>query len=305
MTHVSSPSRPLCFVLFGKVYSTADVVTLCQVIDSIKSAACRCLLSSQTYEDLCGLGKHDIGVPAENGEYGEEADFALSIGGDGTFLRTVEQVVKRHIPVIGINTGRLGFLADVQKEEWQQVLADILRGQYALVSRSMLSVSRDGQPLSDSPYALNDVAILKHDDASMLTIHAQLDDNDLVTYQSDGLVVSTPTGSTAYSLSNGGPIITPRSDVVCLTPIAPHSLNMRPLVIPQSSHISLQVESRTQAFLIAIDGRPVRCDGDSPIVIQRAPHDIQIVKTDDRTYLSTLRRKMMWGADNRNDVTES
>ncbi len=305
MQSVNKLSHPLCFVLFGKVQNPSDVSTLRQVSDSIASAACRYYLSQQTYEELCAMSGQDIDMPVFDASRFSDVDFALSIGGDGTFLRTAEQVVEHHIPVVGINTGRLGFLADVQKEQWVQVLADIMNGDYTLMQRSMIEVSRGDAPLSGSPYALNDVAILKHDDASMLTIHAKLDGNDLVTYQSDGLVISTPTGSTAYSLSNGGPIITPRAEVLCLTPIAPHSLNMRPLIIPHDSTITLQVESRSNAFLTVIDGRPVRCDDSQPIVIQRAKHDLTIVKTDDRTYLSTLRRKMMWGVDNRNDLSET
>ena len=304
MTVSSSPAVSLCFALFGKVQTPSDVFTLREVGSSILAAGCRCVLSLQTHEALLAVGEDATWLPvcAEDTQSG--VDFALSIGGDGTFLRTVEQVVEHHVPVIGINTGRLGFLADVRKEQWQQVLAYIVRGDYTLVQRSMIAVSRDAMPLSDSPYALNDVAILKHDDASMLTIHALLDGNPLVTYRADGLVISTPTGSTAYSLSNGGPIITPSAEVLCLTPIAAHSLNMRPLVIPQDSQVSLQVESRTQTFLTTIDGRPVRCEGTTPIVIEKAPHNVNIVKTDDRNYLSTLRRKMMWGADNRNHENE-
>ena len=246
------------------------------------------------------------------------ADYAISMGGDGTLLKTASHVGATGVPIIGVNTGRLGFLADFLPSEMEQALDELYAGRCRVEEHAVIQLSlrdeqefkvqsskslRDGSSGPSGsigyPYALNDIAVLKRDNASMITIHARVGGNDLVTYQADGLVVSTPTGSTAYNLSNGGPIMAPGTGILCLTPVAPHSLNVRPIVIGDESEIELSVESRTHSFLVAVDGRSESFDEGTRLVISKAPYAVRIVKRASQHYFATLREKMMWGVDAR------
>ena len=193
--------------------------------------------------------------------------------------------------------GRLGFLADISRDEVTAAIDDIYAGHYTIEEHAVICVDCEGTPIPGSPFALNDIAVLKRDDASMISIRTSVDNDYLVTYQADGLVVSTPTGSTAYSLSNGGPIVWPRADVLCLTPVAPHSMNIRPMVLPDTSVITLDVVSRSHQFLVAVDGRSARCTEGTTLTIRRAAYTIHILKRQGQTYFRTLREKMMWGKD--------
>ena len=226
-----------------------------------------------------------------------EADFAISMGGDGTFLKTASSMGGKNIPILGINMGRLGFLADVVPDEIENCLRALHEEDYAVESRAVIQVEADGQQLGTANCALNDVAILKRDTASMISIRTSIDGEYLTTYQADGLIVSTPTGSTAYSLSNGGPIIVPGTGVLLMTAVAPHSLNIRPIVIPDTAVVTLDVESRSHSFLVAIDGRSEKCCEGTRITLRRAPYNIRVVKRSGKQYFTTLREKMMWGAD--------
>lgn len=228
-----------------------------------------------------------------------EADFVISLGGDGTFLKAAERVGARGIPILGVNMGRLGFLADVLPEEIESALDEIYHGTYNQEAHSVIKIEVDGEEISGSPYALNDIALLKRDNASMISIRCSINGQFLVTYQADGLIISTPTGSTAYNLSNGGPIIVPSAHNLCITPVAPHSLNVRPIVINDDCVIDIEVESRNHNFLAAIDGRSEKLRQGSRIRIMKAPYQIQIVKQQATHYFSTLRDKLMWGADQR------
>ena len=246
------------------------------------------------------------------------ADYAISMGGDGTLLKTASHVGATGVPIIGVNTGRLGFLADFLPSEMEEALDELYAGRCRVEEHAVIQLSlrdeqefkvqsskslRDGSSGPSGsigyPYALNDIAVLKRDNASMITIHARVGGNDLVTYQADGLVVSTPTGSTAYNLSNGGPIMAPGTGILCLTPVAPHSLNVRPIVIGDESEIELSVESRTHSFLVAVDGRSESFDEGTQLVISKAPYAVRIVKRASQHYFATLREKMMWGVDAR------
>ena len=226
-----------------------------------------------------------------------DADFVISMGGDGTFLRAASMVRGKQIPILGINIGRLGFLADVNAQEIERTIQALYEGDYTVDTRAVIQVETDGQALQGYDCALNDVAILKRDNASMITIHTTINGDYLTTYQADGLILSTPTGSTAYSLSNGGHIIVPGTGVLVMTAVAPHSLNIRPIVIPDTAEVTLDVESRNHSFLVAIDGRSVKCGEGTRITLRRAPYNIQVVKRSGKLYFSMLREKMMWGAD--------
>jgi len=229
----------------------------------------------------------------------DNSDYVISMGGDGTFLKAASKVGDRGIPVIGVNMGRLGFLADVLPREIEEMLQKVFSGEYYIEEHTVIQVESDGQPIEGNPFALNDVALLKRDSASMISIKTYVNGDFLVTYQADGLIVSTPTGSTAYNLSNGGPIIVPQSGSLCLTPVAPHSLNIRPIVLNDTSVIKMDVEARSHSFLIAIDGRSEKVVEGTSITIRKAPYSVRIVKQKNQRYFSTLREKLMWGADTR------
>lgn len=225
-------------------------------------------------------------------------DIALSIGGDGTFLRTASIIGKRNIPILGINTGRLGFLAETNEHDLEKTLVEIFSGEYDTEKRMMLELSvENGDIDRNSRYALNEIAILKQDTAAMLTIHAEIDGEYLNSYQSDGLIVATPTGSTAYALSVGGPIMAPDTENLILVPIAPHSLNVRPLVVSDNSELRLTIESRNNNFLISVDGRSTVLSSETTLRIIKADFSLSLIKRCGHTFYRTLREKLMWGAD--------
>ncbi|MBO7589783.1 MAG: NAD kinase [Bacteroidaceae bacterium] len=228
-----------------------------------------------------------------------QADAVISIGGDGTFLRTATRVGSKGIPMVGVNTGRLGFLADITTDRITDAITRIHNGDYTLEERNLLQISMEGLPQGHTPYALNDIAILKHDISSMIQVATSVGGTPMITYQADGLVVATPTGSTAYSLSVGGPIIAPGTSVICLTPVAPHSLTMRPLVLPAGETIHLDVSSRSHSFLVSIDGNSFSCPEHTAIEISRAPFRINVIKPAKGDFFATLREKMFWGTDSR------
>ena len=228
-----------------------------------------------------------------------DLDIALSVGGDGTFLRTAAHINKQPIPILGINTGRLGFLADVGSEQLEKTLDELFDQQYKIKERMLLSLYTNNDDFQGYHCALNEVAILKRDTSSMITIHAYLNDRYLTSYRSDGLIIATPTGSTAYSMSLNGPIILPESDNIVLTPVAPHSLNVRPIVIPGSHQITLRVESRTPSFLVALDGRSEVLSIETQLTICKADYSTLVIQRLDHTFYQTLRDKLMWGVDKR------
>ena len=228
-----------------------------------------------------------------------KVDLAFSIGGDGTFLRTANATARYKIPILGINTGRLGFLADIKFEDLDETLEEIFQNNYRIEMRMLLKTKLINNGLDEGfeSYSLNEVAILKQDTSSMLTIHAFIDDEYLTSYQADGLVVATPTGSTAYSLSIGGPIMVPTAPNIILTAIAPHSLNSRPLVVDSNSKITLKVESRSSKYLVSLDGESQTLNVDTLLEISKADYSQPVVKRCGHTFFETLRNKLMWGAD--------
>lgn len=226
-----------------------------------------------------------------------DLDVALSVGGDGTFLRTAARVGKQGIPILGVNTGRLGFLADVGAGDIEATLDELFKKDYNTEERTLLRLHTDDHVFKGYNYALNEVAILKRDTSSMITIHTTLNDEYLTSYRADGLVIATPTGSTAYSMSVNGPIIHPQSGNIVLSPVAPHSLNVRPLVIPDTYSITLRVESRSRYFLISLDGRSEVFPAGIDLTVTKAGFTAKVIKRRNHTFYQTLREKLMWGAD--------
>ena len=289
----------LKFAIFGNEYQAKKSASIEIILNYLDKRRAEVYVES-TYYDFLTRDQHlKLDVAGVFEDYNFDVDYVISMGGDGTFLKAASRVGAKGTPIIGINMGRLGFLADVLPSEIESALDSLYAGECQIEEHAVIQVEPKGGVLAGNPFALNDIAVLKRDDASMISIRTMVDGEFLVTYQADGLIVSTPTGSTAYNLSNGGPIIIPQSGSLCLTPVAPHSLNIRPIVINDTAEITLDIESRSHNYLVAIDGRSERMTEETRLVIRRAAHSIKIVKQRNQRYFSTLREKMMWGADQR------
>ena len=284
------------FALFGNVYQTKKSASVQKIISLLSEKDAVLAMEKDFYEFI--VNTQCISLPEVEIIDGNNfsADFVISMGGDGTFLKAAACVGSKEIPILGINTGHLGFLSDVDASSIESEIEMIYRGDYDIEERTLVSVTGNGKPLSAYPVALNDVAILKRDNASMISIRASINGEYLTTFQADGLIVSTPTGSTAYSLSVGGPIVAPDNNTLTLTAVAPHSLNLRPIVINDTSIVSLTVATRNGTFLVGIDGRSEKCDEDTAITIQKAPYVVKIVRRKGKHFFSTLREKLLLGA---------
>ncbi len=285
------------FAIIGNTYqatTSSHAENLFRILERHNAQLCVC---REFYHFLTADLHLDIPSAELFDEDDFHADMVISIGGDGTFLKAASRVGKKNIPILGINTGRLGFLADISPEEMENTFEEIYNNHYKVEERSVLQLKCDDELLMKFPYALNEIAVLKRDSSSMISIHAAINGAPLTTYQADGLVISTPTGSTAYSLSVGGPVIVPHSKTIAITPVAPHSLNVRPIVICDDWEITLDVESRSHNFLVAIDGRSESCKETTRLHISRADYSIKVVKRYNHIFFDTLRNKLMWGAD--------
>lgn len=229
----------------------------------------------------------------------DNADFLFSVGGDGTLLKAVTFVRESNIPIMGINTGRLGFISSISAGQIDDAINDILKENYKISERTLLELHTKNQLFKEKNFALNEVAISKKDTSSMIKIDSYVDNNFLNTYWADGLVVSTPTGSTGYSLSCGGPIIMPGTNNIIITPNAPHNLNVRPIVINDQSIIKLKVEDRDQLALVSLDSRSRAFDSDTELIIKKANFKIKLIQPQNNSFTSTIRSKLMWGLDKR------
>lgn len=291
--------QPLKFAIFGNEYQIKKSTSIEKILDYLARKGAEIYVENAYYEFLTRSQHIDVKAAGVFEDYNFDVDYVISMGGDGTFLKAASRVGAKGTPIIGVNMGRLGFLADVLPGEVEAALDSLYVGECQIEEHVVIQVEAEGGVLAGNPFALNDIAVLKRDDASMISIRTQVDGEFLVNYQADGLIVTTSTGSTAYNLSNGGPIIIPQSSSLCLTPVAPHSLNIRPVVINDTAEITLDVESRSHNYLVAIDGRSERMTEGTRLVIRKAAHTIKIVKQRNQRYFSTLREKLMWGADQR------
>ena len=227
-------------------------------------------------------------------------DLLLSIGGDGTILRAVVYIGGLDIPVIGINSGRLGFLATVQKDSLEQAIERLVNGEYTLSKRSLLTATPMGHDDLNPNFALNEVTVSRYNTTSMIQIETHLNNELLTSYWADGLIISTPTGSTGYSLSCGGPVISPSTGALVLTPIAPHNLNARPLVIPDTTEIKIKVIGREESFLTSLDNRISSFPNETEVIVKKASFTIDLVSFKDQSFIKTIRHKLLWGEDKRN-----
>jgi NAD+ kinase len=237
-----------------------------------------------------------------SGTLGSDNDYLFSIGGDGTLLRSIPFVKDTQIPILGINTGRLGFLTSLQKESLNEALDKFFDEKFKLVKRALLAVelSTPSSEINEFGYALNEISINRKNTTAMLSIATQIDKEFLTTYWADGLIIATPTGSTGYSLSSGGPILTPETEGIVLNPIAPHNLNIRPLVVPDKAEIEISVDGRGEDHLLSLDSRIFTIENGTQIHIKKAPFSVFTVELEGDNYFKTLRDKLFWGYDARN-----
>ncbi len=298
-------AKTLKFALFGNIYQPRKSVAAQKLISLLDERMAELYIEKEFYAFLTEKMQLEFKPAGIISDDNFQADIAISMGGDGTFLKAASKVGNKQIPIVGINIGRLGFLTDTTPDEIETLVNALYEEKYEVEHRTVLSVkffnaeTNEEIPSCGYPFALNDVAILKHDSSSMISIRTSINDNYLVTYQADGIVVATPTGSTAYSLSVGGPILEPTSNTFEITPVASHSLNIRPVVLRDDCTIRLQVASRSHNFLVAIDGRSYSYPEKIELQIKKGDYKVHVIKRQNRTFFHTLRHKMMWGADNR------
>lgn len=245
------------------------------------------------------LNSDKIQIFSKHLEIKNKVDLLFSIGGDGTILDAITFVRDSNIPIVGINTGKLGFLASIAKDEIESALNAIFKKEYTVEQRTLLKVESTSGLFEDFPYSLNEVAVQKVD-SGMITVHVYIDGEFMNSYWADGLLVSTPTGSTAYSLSVGGPIIIPQSGNFIISPISPHNLTVRPIVLPDTSKLQLKLEGRALNYIASLDHRSLMIKNTEEITISKAEFKIQLIKLNNTSFYKTLRNKLMWGVDKRN-----
>lgn len=298
----SNESGKVVIAIYGKNLEAPFKNDLEVLLKILKNRQVEVVVYSPFHDYL--IKEFDIRVPAKavfrtSGEVKHLANFMLSLGGDGTFLESVAFVEESNIPVLGINFGRLGFLANISTEDVDDAIDMLLAGKFRVEKRSLLQVVINENPFSSFPYGLNDLTLQKKG-TSMITVNAYIDDEFLCTYWADGLIVATPTGSTAYSLSVGGPIVSPSLSSFLISPIAPHHLTVRPLVIPDSCTLRFEVTSRSGDVLISLDSHSFSMNLPLTLEVKKAPFHIGLVNLHGTNFYKTLRNKLLWGADKRN-----
>ena len=276
-------------------------IDCCKEIIDIISENNQLVIDSKIRSELSEEAQENFSFFDSKNPIEDDINFVFAIGGDGTILRSITYVKDSNIPILGINTGRLGFLTSVQKENIQEAFSLINKNKFSIIERTILQVKSDSlnDAFSDYPFALNEITIQRKDTTSLLNISCQINDNYLTNYWSDGLIISTPTGSTGYSLSNGGSIVSPESNVVLLNPIAPHNINMRSLVIPDNSKINIKIEGDSDINL-SVDSRMYSVNCSDQIEIFKADFTIGTIKFDNYNFYKRLREKLFWGQDMRN-----
>lgn len=288
--------------IYGRKITKQNAAYFEKVIRLISHFGWNAILETELKNQLVkkvGIGE-SLRTFASHHDLKSGIDLAVSVGGDGTFIKTVSFIRESNVPILGVNMGRLGFLSNVNSENFEHALEQIRDKNFEFQKRSLLRIDTQENLFGDDNFALNEVTLHKKDTASMITVHASLDQNYLNSYWADGLIVSTPTGSTAYNLSCGGPIITPGCQVHILTPIAPHNLNLRPVVVPDHFPIKLSIEGRERKYLISLDSNSKNISQGEEVTITKAEFMINVVKFMDSNFLDTIRNKMSWGVDKRN-----
>ena len=287
--------------IHGRQFDEATRPYIDEVFTQLDKHKATIMVSDKFHKDLkkAGILNGDFPVYNSNDE-SEKPDFFISLGGDGTLLETVTYIGPREIPILGINTGRLGFLATTPKQNISEAINAIQNNRFKIDARSLIKLESDQDIFQNKSYALNEFAILKKDTSAMIVVHTYIDGEYLNSYWSDGLIVSTPTGSTGYSLSCGGPVVLPTSNNFIITPISPHNLNVRPMIVSDESVISFEIEGRSNNFLVSLDSRSCTVDGTIQMAVKKEDFRVNLVKLDGYNFLNTLRQKLNWGLDLRN-----
>ncbi len=289
--------------VFGQPYQEHVLDYVLQLLDELHKANTAISIEKEFYNFLSGIG--NLGrlqtFTAHEG-LDPSFDMFVSFGGDGTILKAITFVKDLGIPVVGVNTGRLGFLSTFRKEDVRKVVQEFISGEYVLVERSLVELCSDFviAEFGDLSFALNEITVSRKDTTSMITVETYLNDEYLTSYWADGLIVATPTGSTGYSLSCGGPVITPSARSLVITPIAPHNLNARPLVISDDTSIRLKVSGREDHHLVSLDSRIASIENGREITIRKAPFTVKMIEYASESFLKTIRNKLLWGQDRRN-----
>lgn len=288
--------------VFGKSFSEEALPFVVELLEALQENEIEVCIN-QFFVDFIS-GKFGLNLPFEAYTTAKEItnpiDFLISIGGDGTILDTITSIRDTEVPIVGFNTGRLGFLANNPKEEASSLIQKLVNNEYTLEQRTLLEFNTKEGHFGNNNFALNELTVHKKDSSSMITIKAFIDDLYLNTFWADGLLIATPTGSTAYSLSCGGPIIVPQSANFVITPIAPHNLSVRPIVLPDSATIKLVVDAREEEVLASLDSRSESIDVETELIIKKADFKINLVQFKDQNFFKTIRNKLQWGADKRN-----
>jgi NAD+ kinase len=288
--------------IYGRKFNDSAIPYVQQLIDLLNKEQVEVVIyeAFQVYLQARIRFDKPVGAFTRHEELVGQVDYLLSVGGDGTLLDTVALVRDSGIPVVGINLGRLGFLASIAKEEIATAVESLLKGHYTLDRRSLIRVESDHELFGGVNYGLNEITIHKKDTSSMIIIHTYLNGEFLNSYWADGLIVATPTGSTGYSLSCGGPIIFPSSENFVITPISPHNLNVRPIIISDNQVITFEVEGRSSFFLATLDSRTETLESSTQLAVRKENFQINLIRLSNENYLTTLRNKLMWGLDTRN-----
>ena len=287
-------------IVYSKNCKEKDLIYYNQLFKSLSDAHVSYAVYHELATKLPNLSKDipSISTYEELGDY--KADVMITLGGDGTILSATNLIKDLSLPILGINLGRLGFLANIEQERISSAVEALVAGRYTQQERFMIELNTDNNLFGSENFALNDFTLVKRDNSSMIIIHTYIDDEFLVSYWADGLIVSTPTGSTAYSLSCGGPIMFPTSDNFILTPVAPHKLNVRPVVISSDHKISFEIEGRSDTYLCTLDNRHEIIKGEQKLELRKNKITATFITIDGDSYMRTIRNKLNWGLDKRN-----
>jgi len=288
--------------VYSRGGESVDVNDLKLLLSALQEGKCTTFLYRDYFEQVRSALPSGViyDTFSESADLDDSFDCLISLGGDGTLLDTVTLVRSKNIPVLGVNFGRLGFLASLGKEDIQSAVTALLERTYVIEKRTLIHLDSDVPLFGETPYALNEFAIHKRDTSPMIRIHTYLNGEFLNTYWADGLIVATPTGSTGYSLSCNGPVVFPESGSFVITPVAPHNLNVRPIVIPDNNVISFEVEGRTDQFICALDSRKETVDRNIQVAVRKESFTISLIRLNENNFLQTLRKKLAWGFDTRN-----
>jgi NAD+ kinase len=286
--------------LHGKVFNKEVEPYIRKVLDLLYKADAEISISNQSIDSFIEVFPECKRLSRFSKISKGDIDFVISLGGDGTLLEAVSMVGEAETPILGINTGRLGFLATSPKEQIEQALNDLFAMNYKIDARSLIKMECSKPIFNKIDFALNEFAILKTDSSSMITVHTYVDGDYLNSYWADGLIVSTPTGSTGYSLSCGGPIVLPHSNNFVITPVSAHNLNVRPLIVSDQSEITFKIESRSNKFLVSLDSKSESVDNDVKLAVRKEDFQAKLITFSYSNYFDTLRQKLNWGLDLRN-----